>query len=81
VPHFDQYGHQVRHEKLDRSRHKARRRVERTLDDLDYSGGSSPLFQFVMISGVLGIILGVGAMVTGGSVRPVAKKKDGDNGK
>jgi curved DNA-binding protein CbpA len=81
VPHFDQHGHQVRHENLDRSRHKARRRVERTLEDLDYSGGSSPLFQFVMISGVLGIILGVGSFVSGGTVRPVAKKKENDDGK
>jgi hypothetical protein len=76
VPHFDQYGHQVRHEKLDRSRHKARRRVERTLDDLDYTGGSSPLFQFFMMSGVLGVILGVGAFVSGGTAIPVPKKKD-----
>lgn len=81
VPHFDQYGHQVRHEKLDRSRHRARRKVDRTLDDLDYSGGSSALVQFVMISGVLGVILGVGSFVSGGPVRPVAKKKDGDDGK
>jgi hypothetical protein len=55
--------------------------VERTLDDLDYSGGSSALFQFVMISGVLGIILGVGSFVSAGSVRPVAKKKEGDDGR
>jgi len=81
VPHFDQHGHQVRHEKLDRSRHKARRRVERTLDDLDYSGGSSPLVQFLLISGVLGIILSVGSVVAGGSGRPVAKRKEGDDGK
>jgi len=81
VPHFDQHGHQVRHEKLDRSRHSARRRVERTLDDLDYSGGSSPLVQFLLISGVLGIIMGVGSVVTGGSGRPVEKRKEGDDGK
>ena len=76
VPHFDQYGHQVRHENLDRSRHRARRRVERTLDDLDYGGGSSPLFQFVMVSGVLGIILGVGSFVSRGSGTPVARKME-----
>ena len=59
-----------------------RRRVERTLDDLDYSGGgSSPLFQFVMVSGVLGIILGVGSFVSRGNPRPVAKRKEGDDGK
>jgi len=82
VPHFDQHGHQVRHENLDRSRHRARRRVERTLDDLDYGGGgSSPLFQFVMVSGVLGIILGVGAFVSRGSPRTVAKKKEEGEGK
>jgi hypothetical protein len=81
VPHFDQYGHQVRHEKLDRSRHKARRRVERTLDDLDYTGGSSPLFQFFMMSGVLGVILGVGAFVSGGTAMPVPKKKDKEDAK
>jgi hypothetical protein len=55
--------------------------MERTLDDLDYSGGSSPLFQFVLISGVLGIILGVGSFVSRGSPRPVARKKDGEDGK
>jgi len=76
VPHFDQHGHQVRHENLDRSRHRARRRVERTLDDLDYGGGSSPLFQFVMVSGVLGIILGVGSFVSRGSGTPVARKME-----
>ena len=81
MPHFDQHGHQVRHENLDRSRHRARRRVERTLDDLDYSGGSSPLVQFVLISGVLGIILGVGSFVSRGNPRPVAKRKEGDDGK
>ena len=81
VPHFDQHGHQVRHENLDRSRHRARRSVERTLDDLDYGGGSSPLFQFVMVSGVLGIILGVGSFVSKGSGRPVSKKKEGDDKK
>lgn len=68
----------MRHEKIERTRHRARRRVERTLDDLDYSGGNSPLVMFFLMSGVLGIILGVGAFVSGGSVKPVPKKKDDD---
>jgi hypothetical protein len=52
--------------------------VERTLDDLDYSGGNSPLAMFFMMSGVLGVILGVGAFVSGGAVKAVPKKKEGE---
>jgi hypothetical protein len=82
VPHFDQQGHHVRHEKLERSRHRARRQVDRGLDDLDYSGGGSALWQFVVMSGVLGVIFGVGTLVSGGTARPVGagKKKDGKGG-
>jgi len=78
VPHFDQEGHHVRHEKIEKTRHRARRREERTLDDLDYSGRNSPLAMFFVISGVLGVIWGVGTFVTGGSVKAVPKKKDGE---
>jgi hypothetical protein len=80
IPHFDQKEHHVRHEKIERTRHRARRRVERTLDDLDYSGGgNSPLAMFFLMSGVLGVILGVGAFVSGGAtVKAVPKKKEGE---
>jgi len=78
IPHFDQKEHHVRHEKIERTRHRTRRKVERTLDDLDYSGGNSPLAMFFMMSGVLGVILGVGAFVSGGTVKAVPKKKEGE---
>jgi hypothetical protein len=78
IPHFDQQGHHVRHEKIERTRHRARRRAERTLDDLDYSGGNSPLAMFFMMSGVLGVILGVGAFLSGGATKVVPKKKEGE---
>ena len=68
----------MRHDNLERTRHKARRRVERTLDDLDYGGGSSPIFQFFLVSGVLALIWGVGAFISGGTSKPVARKKDKD---
>ncbi|KAM0715587.1 hypothetical protein Q7P37_009085 [Cladosporium fusiforme] len=80
VPHFDQHGHHTRHEKIQRSRHHGRRRVERTVDDLDYSGGGSdPIVRFIMISGVLAIIFASTGMVAGANPKPVAKKKEGDN--
>ena len=68
----------MRHEKIERTRHRTRRRVERTLDDLDYSGGNSPLTMFFLMCGVLGVIMGVGAFVSGGTVKAVPKKKEGD---
>lgn len=78
MPHFDQHGHYTRHENLQRSRH-GRRKVERTVDDLDYGGGSDPLVRAVMMCGVLGIILATGTMFHGGTAKPV-KKKEGDDG-
>lgn len=81
VPHFDQRGHFVRHEKIEKTRHRARRKVERTLDDLDYSGGgASPLFNFIMISGALAVIVSVSGLLLGGSPKSHSKKKDGEDG-
>lgn len=72
VPHFDQRGHHVRQAKLERSR---RRRVDDA--DYDYSGGGGALWQFVVVSGVLGVIFGVGAIFSGGPVRAGRKREDG----
>lgn len=81
VPHFDQHGHYVRHEKIERSRHRTRRKVERTLDDLDYTGGgNSPLVQFFLVGGALCFILGFGTFISGGTTKPI-KKKNGDDDK
>lgn len=82
MPHFDQQGHYERHENIHKSRHRARRKVEKTLDDMDYAGGgNSPLFQFFLVGGALCFILGVGTFISGGTTKPVAKKKDGDDDK
>ncbi|KAK4549915.1 hypothetical protein LTR36_005216 [Oleoguttula mirabilis] len=62
VRHFDHQGHYRTHSTIERTRHKARRKQWQSVsdrDDLDYGGGSSMLFNFVLMSGVLGSIFGI----------------------
>ncbi|KAK3670474.1 hypothetical protein LTR78_009578 [Recurvomyces mirabilis] len=60
VRHFDHDGHYKTHSGIERTRHKARRKNRVYAEDLEGAvGGSSALFNFVMISGVLCIIFGV----------------------
>ncbi|KAK5127550.1 hypothetical protein LTR85_006890 [Meristemomyces frigidus] len=61
VRHFDHHGHYRTHSTIERTRHKARRKQYQSVseDDLDYSGGSSVMFNFVLMSGVLASIFGI----------------------
>jgi len=79
VPHFDQRGHYQTHETLEQRKKRARQRVQRSEDDLDYSGGSSPLFNFVLVSGALAIIFGVSSLIMS-SGKPKKKEKERDDG-
>lgn len=79
VPHFDQRGHYQTHETLEQRKRQARQRVRRSEDDLDYSGNSSPLFNFILVSGALGVIFGVSSLIMK-SEKPKKKDKEKENG-
>ena len=77
VPHFDQKGHYQTHETLEQRRKRMRQRLRRDENDLDYSGNSSPLFNFFLVSGALAVIFGVSSLILSGGT---PKKKDREDG-
>lgn len=77
VPHFDQRGHYQTHSTIEKTRHRIRRKRGVSAEDLDFEGGSSMLFNFIAISGVLGvIILASGAMVGSGGGADRRKRRE-----
>lgn len=64
VPHFDHRGHYQTHSEIERTRHKARRkRTDVRVEQAEMDRGTSALFGFVMLSGVLAAVLGVPVMI------------------
>jgi curved DNA-binding protein CbpA len=79
VRHFDQAGHHRTHSEIERTRHKARRKRRVNAAELESEyGGGSVLFNFVMISGILGVIFGISGAIagTGGAERKQKLKED-----
>ncbi|QIW98090.1 hypothetical protein AMS68_003608 [Peltaster fructicola] len=71
VPHFNSRGHYETHSTIERTRHKARRKVVRN-DETDAAAAGGTVFAFVMVSAVLGF----GILITGaitGAARPSSK--------
>jgi len=77
VPHFDQRGHYQTHSGIEKTRHKARRKRTVREEDLETGTGNSVLFNFAMLSGVLGIIYGVTLSVFGAGSNKKKVKEDG----
>lgn len=75
VPHFDNRAHTQTHSQIERMRHKARRKRTVHFEEAEMTGGgNSVLFNFFMLTGILGVIAGVSnAVYNGQGVR--AKKK------
>ena len=66
VPHFNHRGHYQTHSTIEKTRHRARRRQVRPADEeLDYTGGSSTLFNFILITGSLTFIFAVSSVFMG----------------
>ncbi|KAK4496157.1 hypothetical protein PRZ48_012137 [Zasmidium cellare] len=74
VPHFDNRAHTQTHSDLERTRHKARRKRTVRVEEPESVAGNSVLFNFFVITGILGAIAGLGNAVYGRG----GKKKEGD---
>lgn len=77
MPHFDRRSHYQTHSEIEKTRHKARRKRTIRADDVEYGTGNSVLFNFLMLSGVLGSIFGVTHSIFG---LGASKKKQKDDG-
>lgn len=82
VPHFDSRGHYQTHSTIERTRHKARRRVVRVTDDGSSSDSSSIILAFFTVSGVLllGMSLGGGFSTPANKATPSAVEGRGGTG-
>ncbi|EME44556.1 hypothetical protein DOTSEDRAFT_152496, partial [Dothistroma septosporum NZE10] len=70
VPHFNNRAHTATHEELaERARVRRRRAVQYESAEMSGSGGSSVLFNFFMVTGLLGAVAAVSSMVYGGTER------------
>ena len=68
VPHFDSRGHYQTHETLEQRRLRMRQRVRRSAEDeagYGGNGGGGPIFNFILVSGILAIGFGVSSLVVG----------------
>lgn len=81
VPHFDAQGHYKTHEQIRRERHernriraRIRRKQGASFDDV---GGSSTLFNFFVIGGVLGGIAAITGMFANSGGKPSTTTKAG----
>ena len=80
VPHFNHQGHYQTQSNIERSRHKARRKRDVRLDELEQEGrGGSTLFNFVWVSGMFVGIFAVGGLLSGQSRGP-RRQKEGNGG-
>lgn len=61
VPHFNQRGHYQTHSTIEKMRRRTIRKRGVSAEDLDLEGGGSMLFNFVLISGILGLVFFTGA--------------------
>ncbi|TKA24687.1 hypothetical protein B0A50_05675 [Salinomyces thailandicus] len=79
VGHFDSRGHRRRQADIERTRHRARRKSGRGVVepevDYDGGGGNPTVFNFVVVSGVLGVVLGSTRWLFGGEEEKGARKK------
>jgi hypothetical protein len=64
VRHFDHLGHYRTHSDIERTRHKARRKVVQDAEE-EYEGGNSTLFNFFMLSGMLGVVFITSGVIWG----------------
>lgn len=78
VPHFNNQAHTQTHSDLERTRHKARRKRTIRVEEAEPASGNSLLFNFVMLTGILGVIAGVSNAVYGGPKKGT-KKKESDS--
>ncbi|EMC97530.1 hypothetical protein BAUCODRAFT_33248 [Baudoinia panamericana UAMH 10762] len=70
VNHFDHEGHYRTHSDIERTRHRARRKLHHGVrgvrgEEIEYESGGSMLFNFLMVSGVLVFAFGGSAMAMG----------------
>ena len=64
VPHFDNRGHMHTHNELARNRHRQRRaRSVRYEEAESAGGGGSALFNFILVSGILGSVMAFTSVV------------------
>ena len=78
VPHFDREGHLRTHDAVLKSRHRARRKRGGGFEDVEAeSRGTSALFSFVLLSGVLVTIFGVSGMFRDLGTAGTKKKREG----
>ncbi|KAF2166710.1 hypothetical protein M409DRAFT_54504 [Zasmidium cellare ATCC 36951] len=78
VPHFDNRAHTQTHSEIERTRHKARRKRAVRVEEPESVAGNSVLFNFFVLTGILGVVAGVGNAVYGGSGGR-GGKKDGES--
>lgn len=76
VPHFNNEAHTQTHSDLERTRHKARRKRTVRVEDIEVdTSGNSVLFNFFMLTGVLGVVAAVSHAVYGGSAAKGKQKE------
>lgn len=78
VPHFDNRSHTQTHSEIE-NRHRTRRKRASQYESAEMAGnGSSVLFNFLMLTGVLGVAIGTSAAVYGGQRRPMPRRIEPD---
>ncbi|CAK3868564.1 -domain-containing [Lecanosticta acicola] len=78
VPHFDNRAHTRTHSEIERNRHRTRRKRAVRYEEADLGGGSSSIFNFFVISGLLGSIALFSSAAYGAAV-PSQKKQSNDS--
>ena len=90
VLHFDRTGHYQTHSDIERTRHRARRKQSPKVNAADLpadsaGGGMSVVFNFLVVSGVLGLVVASGllvgkTMVSIDSRQPPRRRNGNDGG-
>jgi hypothetical protein len=76
VPHFDNRSHTHTHSEIE-NRHRTRRKRASQYESAEMAGnGSSVLFNFLVLTGVLGVAVGTSAAVYGGGKKPAARRME-----
>lgn len=78
VPHFDQEGHYRTHSEIEKARQQTRRRTTTRISAEDYESGSSQLFNFILVSGILAAAISIAAAINslGEKSRTTKRSKD-----
>lgn len=78
VPHFDNRSHTQTHSEIE-NRHRTRRKRAAQYESAEMAGnGSSVLFNFLVVTGILGVAVGTSAAVYGGQKKSAVRRVDVD---